>query len=74
MNRMSSISMMSGSGVFLMEPESDEARKWLKQLREMPDVRLKKIMKLRAEIQKGKYETAAKWRVALDRLLEDLRG
>ncbi len=71
MNRMSSF---AESDVFLMEPESDEARKWLKQLREMPDVRLKKIMKIRAEIQKGKYETAAKWRVALDRLLEDLRG
>jgi hypothetical protein len=61
------------SGLFLMEPRSDEARKWLRQLREMPDVRLKKIMKLRAEIQKGTYETAAKWRVALDRLLVDLR-
>ena len=70
MNRVSS--SMYESGVFLMEPESDEARKWLKQLREMPDVRLKKIMKIRAEIAKGTYETAAKWRIALDRLLGEL--
>ena len=60
------------SGVFLMEPESPEAKKWLKQLREMPDVRLKKIMKIRAEIAKGTYETNAKWRVAIDRLLQEL--
>lgn len=60
------------SGVFLMEPESAEAKKWLKQLREMPDVRLKKIMKIRAEIAKGTYETSAKWRVAIDRLLHEL--
>lgn len=71
MNRMSNC---ADSGIFLMEPESEEARKWLKQLRDMPDVRLKKIMKIRAEIAKGTYETAAKWRVALDRLLEELRG
>jgi hypothetical protein len=60
------------SGVFLMEPESAEAKKWLKQLREMPDVRLKKIMRIRAEISKGTYETAAKWRIALDRLLQEM--
>jgi hypothetical protein len=60
------------SGVFLMEPESKEAKKWLKQLREMPDVRLKKIMRIRAEIAKGTYETAAKWRIALDRLLQEM--
>jgi hypothetical protein len=60
------------SGVFLMEPESQEAKKWLKQLREMPDVRLKKIMRIRAEIAKGTYETAAKWRIALDRLIGEL--
>jgi hypothetical protein len=51
----------------------EQQRRWLKQLREMPDVRLKKIMKIRSEIAKGTYETEAKWRVALERLLEDLR-
>ncbi|MEZ0227900.1 MAG: flagellar biosynthesis anti-sigma factor FlgM [Planctomycetota bacterium] len=60
------------SGVFLMEPESAEAKKWLKQLRDMPDVRLKKIMRIRAEIAKGTYETGAKWRIALDRLLQEM--
>jgi len=59
--------------LFLMEPESDEGRKWLKQLRDMPSSRLKKIMRIREEIQKGTYETKDKWRVALDRLIRDLR-
>ena len=67
----------SSSGVFCMEPKkkevtTDQHRRWMKQLREMPEVRLKKIMKIRAEIAKGTYETEAKWRVALERLLEDL--
>lgn len=69
----------SSSGTFCMEPvkapvNEDQHKRWLKQLREMPEVRLNKIMKIRAEIAKGTYETDAKWRVALDRLLEDLRG
>lgn len=75
MNRVASDMFQSDvyeSGVFLMEPESAEAKKWLKQLREMPDVRLKKIMRIRAEIAKGTYETAAKWRIALDRLIGEL--
>ncbi|HZV02638.1 MAG TPA: hypothetical protein VFF73_38380 [Planctomycetota bacterium] len=64
----------SESSVFLMEPESDEGRKWLKQLRDMPSSRLKKIMRIREEIQKGTYETKDKWRVALDRLIRDLKS
>jgi anti-sigma28 factor (negative regulator of flagellin synthesis) len=70
---MNRVQNMSDSGVFLMEPESAEAKKWLRQLREMPDVRLARIMKIRAQIQKGTYETAAKWQVAIDRLIEELR-
>jgi hypothetical protein len=67
----------SDSGVFCMERKAEttnleQHRKWLKQLRDMPEVRLKKIMKIRAEIAKGTYETEAKWRIALDRLREDL--
>jgi anti-sigma28 factor (negative regulator of flagellin synthesis) len=67
----------SESGVFCMEPKSvpstaGDNSKWLKQLREMPDVRLKKIMKIREEIRKGTYETASKWRRAVSRMIEDL--
>ena len=77
MNRLSNQDMSSNeSGVFCMEPEralSDEQhRKWLKQLRDMPEVRLEKIMKIREQIAKGTYETAAKWQIALDRLMHDL--
>lgn len=80
MNRFESSYRSSESGVFCMEPTkksnantaSDDQARWLKQLRELPDVRLKKVMKIREQISKGTYETEAKWKVALERLMEDL--
>ena len=75
MNRFDTAFNRSESGVFCMEPKgvpSSDHAKWLKQLREMPDVRLKKIMKIREEIRKGTFETAAKWRTAVSRMIEDL--
>lgn len=70
------------SGVFVLDPRDarvdgdagkSEARAWLKRLRELPPVRLAKVLKVREEIAKGSYETEEKWRVAIDRLLEELR-
>ena len=86
MNRFESSFQSSESGVFCMEPESRKSGRkntasgrasgqhgrWMQQLRDMPDVRLERIMKIRDEIKKGTYETEGKWRVALDRLLADL--
>ncbi|MBI3722545.1 flagellar biosynthesis anti-sigma factor FlgM [bacterium] len=78
MNRFDS-TRSSDSGVFCMEPQEKrgeprdaEQRRWLKLLRELPDVRSKKVMQIREQIARGTYETDAKWRVAIDRLLEDL--
>lgn len=76
------------SGVFVLDrPErddgafgtgrssrEDEARGWLAKLRALPPVRLAKVMKIREQIARGTYETEAKWRVAIERLLEDLRS
>jgi anti-sigma28 factor (negative regulator of flagellin synthesis) len=45
----------------------------MKTLREMPEDRLRRIMKIRDEIAKGTYETADKWRVAMDRLINEAR-
>jgi hypothetical protein len=67
------------SGVFVLDPrearadEIETARDWLKKLRELPEVRLAKVLKVREEIAKGTYETEEKWRIAVDRLLEELR-
>jgi hypothetical protein len=77
------------SGVFVLDPrearvggdagrddvnrDQTEARAWLKKLRELPPVRLAKVLKVREEIAKGTYESEEKWRIAIDRLLEELR-
>jgi hypothetical protein len=50
-----------------------EARAWLKKLRDLPPVRLAKVLKIREQIAKGSYETPERWNVAIDRLLEEIR-
>ena len=40
----------------------------------LPDIRHEKVEEIRRQIATGSYETPAKMELALDRLLEELRG
>ena len=51
-----------------ISPEAD----FVAQARELPDIREERVAALKAQIQDGTYETAAKLDVALSRLLDEL--
>ncbi|MBI4577731.1 MAG: flagellar biosynthesis anti-sigma factor FlgM [Planctomycetes bacterium] len=46
---------------------------FLSKLAQVPEVRMERIREIRALIERGQYETPEKFRVAVDRLMEDLR-
>jgi hypothetical protein len=62
----------SESGEGLDAFESDPTRVWLRKLRDLPPVRLAKVLRVRDEIARGTYETEERWRIAIDRLMEEL--
>jgi hypothetical protein len=45
-----------------------------KNLRELPENQYTRLMRIRDEIQRGTYETKAKWGIALGRVIDALRG
>lgn len=49
---------------------SEHAR-WLDALRRMPSVRAEKVAQLKAEIEKGTYDTDEKLAIAIDRMLDE---
>lgn len=51
------------------EQEAAEHRRFLKIARELPAVRLQKVMKIRKEIASGRYLTEGKLKATVDRIL-----
>ena len=52
--------------------EISEVARLKAQLKDVPDIRLEKIERLKAEIEAGTYETPDKIDTVIDRLLEEL--
>ena len=52
--------------------EISEAGAMMAKLRELPDIRVELITRIRAEIRAGTYETPERLQGAIQRLLEDL--
>ncbi len=44
----------------------------LSRIRDIPEIRVDRVMQLREAIQSGKYETPEKLDIALDRLLDEI--
>jgi hypothetical protein len=55
------------------EAEDEAHRRFLKIARELPAVRLKKVMEIRRQIADGSYITEDKLQATVDRLLDALR-
>jgi len=56
------------------DDEADAHRRFLEAARELPAVRLEKVLRLRREIAEGSYVTKAKLERTVDRLLDTLNG
>ena len=53
--------------------EADAHARFLRKAKELPDVRMKKILEIRRQIANGTYETEEKLQEAVNNLLRDLK-
>jgi anti-sigma28 factor (negative regulator of flagellin synthesis) len=56
------------------DAEAEAHRRFLKLARELPPVRLQKVLEIRRQIAEGTYLTSDKLEETVDGLLRDLRG
>ena len=56
------------------ETEAEAHQRFLKSARELPPVRLEKVLNLRRQIAEGTYVTEDKVQATIDRILESLQG